>query len=96
VAAPPIDLLAGDFFGEPAKAAYRWMREHAPVYFDDTNNLWGIATYDGVLAAGARSRSSGGNVECYNDQAGPKCQGLIWGRSHGETELLGGGLVWNR
>ena len=24
------------------------MREHAPVYFDEANGLWGIATYDGV------------------------------------------------
>jgi cytochrome P450 family 142 subfamily A polypeptide 1 len=50
--APPIDLLAGDFYGETAKVAHRWMREHAPVYFDEANNLWGVATYDGVLAAG--------------------------------------------
>jgi cytochrome P450 family 142 subfamily A polypeptide 1 len=47
-----IDLLAGDFYGTAAREAHAWMRGNAPVYFDDTNRLWGIATYDGVLAAG--------------------------------------------
>jgi cytochrome P450 family 142 subfamily A polypeptide 1 len=47
-----IDLLAGDFYGAAAREAHAWMRRNAPVYFDDTNGLWGIATYDGVLAAG--------------------------------------------
>lgn len=47
-----IDLLAGDFYGTAAREAHAWMRRNAPVYFDDTNGLWGIATYDGVLAAG--------------------------------------------
>ena len=47
-----IDLLAGDFYGKVARDAHAWMRGHAPVYFDETNGLWGIATYDGVLAAG--------------------------------------------
>ena len=47
-----IDLLAGDFYGNVARAAHAWMRGNAPVYFDETNGLWGIATYDGVLAAG--------------------------------------------
>jgi cytochrome P450 family 142 subfamily A polypeptide 1 len=51
-AVPPIDLLAGDFYGEPAKRAYAWMREHSRVHHDDVNDLWGVATYAGVLAVG--------------------------------------------
>jgi cholest-4-en-3-one 26-monooxygenase len=47
-----IDLLAGDFYGGAAREAHAWMRGNAPVYFDETNGLWGIATYEGVLAAG--------------------------------------------
>jgi cytochrome P450 family 142 subfamily A polypeptide 1 len=48
---PAIDLLSGRFYVEHARDAYRWMREHAPVYFDENSGLWGVATYDGVLAA---------------------------------------------
>jgi cholest-4-en-3-one 26-monooxygenase len=52
---PDIDLLSGDLFGETAARAYKWMREHEPVYRDDKNGLWGIATYEGVLAVGRDS-----------------------------------------
>jgi cytochrome P450 family 142 subfamily A polypeptide 1 len=48
----PIDLLAGDFYGEPARRVYAWMREHSPVHHDDVNDVWGVATYAGVLAVG--------------------------------------------
>jgi len=48
----PIDLLAGDFYGERAATAHRWMREHSPVHHDEVNDLWGVATYAGVLAVG--------------------------------------------
>lgn len=46
-----IDLLSGDFFGDVARRAHSWMRREAPVYFDEKNEIWGIATYEGVLAA---------------------------------------------
>ncbi|MSO79661.1 MAG: cytochrome P450 [Acidimicrobiia bacterium] len=32
-----------------------WMRANAPVHFDEKNGMWGIASYDGVLAAGRDS-----------------------------------------
>lgn len=48
----PIDLLAGDLYGERAATAYAWMREHSPVHHDEANDLWGVATYAGVLAVG--------------------------------------------
>jgi cholest-4-en-3-one 26-monooxygenase len=49
---PPveIDFLSGAFFTERARDAYRWMRQTAPVHLDERNQLWGVATYDGVLA----------------------------------------------
>jgi cytochrome P450 family 142 subfamily A polypeptide 1 len=50
--APHIDLLAGDFYCDGARDAYAWMRRHDPVHFDEHSGLWGISTYDGVLAAG--------------------------------------------
>lgn len=46
-----INLLSGDLYGEVARRAYAWMRHKAPVYYDETNELWGVATYEGVLAA---------------------------------------------
>lgn len=48
---PDIDLLSGQFYVDGARDAYRWLRDNAPVYFDANRGLWGIATYDGVLAA---------------------------------------------
>jgi cytochrome P450 family 142 subfamily A polypeptide 1 len=49
---PPVDLLSGAFFLDGARDAYRWFQDHEPVFHDDANGLWGIATYAGVLTAG--------------------------------------------
>ena len=48
---PDIDFLSGQFYVDGAREAYRWLRAYAPVYFDANSRLWGIATYEGVLAA---------------------------------------------
>src|SRR5262245_13865324 len=64
VGAPPIDLLAADFYVHGARDAYAWMRSQAPVYFDEPNSLWGVSTYAGVLAVGrdpATFSSAGGS-----------------------------------
>lgn len=61
---PWIDFLSGAFFVDGAREAYRWLREHAPVHLDGNSGLWGIATYQGVLAAGrdpATFSSAGGS-----------------------------------
>jgi cytochrome P450 family 142 subfamily A polypeptide 1 len=50
-AAPPdIDFLSGRFYVDGAREAYRWLRDNAPVYVDGNSGLWGVATYEGVLA----------------------------------------------
>jgi cytochrome P450 family 142 subfamily A polypeptide 1 len=62
--APAFDLLAGDFYGDTARRAHQWMRANAPVYLDERNRVWGIATYDGVRTAGrdpATYSSAGGS-----------------------------------
>ncbi len=41
----PIDLLDGDFYARDAHAAFRWMRAHAPVFWDEKNRLWGITRH---------------------------------------------------
>jgi cytochrome P450 family 142 subfamily A polypeptide 1 len=45
-----IDLLEGSFYVD-ARDAYAWMRANAPVYFDERNQVWGIASYAALLAA---------------------------------------------
>jgi cytochrome P450 family 142 subfamily A polypeptide 1 len=40
------------FFYVDAHPHFRWLREHAPVYWDETadGGLWGIARYDDIMA----------------------------------------------
>ena len=40
-----IDLLDGSFYVDDPHEKYTWMRENAPVYFDEKNGVWGIASY---------------------------------------------------
>jgi cholest-4-en-3-one 26-monooxygenase len=49
---PAIDLMSGEFFGSDPFGAYAWMREHAPVYHDERNDLWALTRYADVKAAG--------------------------------------------
>jgi len=44
-----IDLLDGDFYADGPYATYAWMRANAPVYWDETNELWGISRYDDIV-----------------------------------------------
>jgi cytochrome P450 family 142 subfamily A polypeptide 1 len=44
-----IDLLDGDFYVQDPYTTYAWMREHAPAYWDETNELWGISRYDDIV-----------------------------------------------
>jgi cytochrome P450 family 142 subfamily A polypeptide 1 len=46
-----IDLMSGTFYEREPHDAYAWMRRHAPVYYDEPNDLWGVASYAGVKAA---------------------------------------------
>ncbi|HEX9064312.1 MAG TPA: cytochrome P450 [Streptosporangiaceae bacterium] len=47
-----IDLMSGTFFSADPYPAFGWMREHAPVFHDEANDLWALACYDDVKAAG--------------------------------------------
>ena len=44
-----IDLLDGDFYVNDPYTAYQWMRSECPVYWDETNELWGISRYDDIV-----------------------------------------------
>jgi cholest-4-en-3-one 26-monooxygenase len=44
-----IDLLDGDWYAGRPYEQWAWMRENAPVYYDEKNDVWGITLYDDVL-----------------------------------------------
>jgi cytochrome P450 family 142 subfamily A polypeptide 1 len=50
--APPIDLLDGAFYAGNPFPAFAWMRHHAPAYYDEPNDIWGITRYEDVRAVG--------------------------------------------
>ncbi len=43
--------MDGGFYGREPHEAYAWMRAHAPVYYDDANDIWAAASYAAVKAA---------------------------------------------
>jgi cytochrome P450 family 142 subfamily A polypeptide 1 len=46
---PPLDLLDGESYVSGAYERYAWFREHEPVAWDATNELWGIFRYADVV-----------------------------------------------
>ncbi len=59
-----IDLMDGAFIGREPYEAYAWLREHAPVFYDEANDLWGITRYEDVKAVSTDTSafSSAGGV----------------------------------
>jgi len=45
---PGVDLVAGEFWAGDPHTPLAWMRENAPVYWDEKGQVWGIAAYDDV------------------------------------------------
>ena len=48
VTRPALDLLDGEWYLDPFDS-YAWHREHAPVAWDEVNELWGIFRYDDIV-----------------------------------------------
>ena len=44
-----IDLLDGDWYAGGPYADYAWMRDHAPLYWDPINELWGVSRFSDVV-----------------------------------------------
>jgi len=43
---PDIALASGEFWGRNPHDELTWLRQHAPVYWDEVGQVWGVATYD--------------------------------------------------
>jgi cytochrome P450 family 142 subfamily A polypeptide 1 len=56
---PDIRLLDGRFYAGDPHRAYDWLREHAPVYLDETSNppVWAVTLYDDVMAVSKDART---------------------------------------
>jgi cytochrome P450 family 142 subfamily A polypeptide 1 len=44
-----VDLVGPDLYAGDPYPTYAWMRANEPVYWDEVNELWGIARYDDVI-----------------------------------------------
>ena len=44
-----LDLLEGAFYAGDPDPTYAWLRQHAPVYRDEGNSLWGVSRYDDIV-----------------------------------------------
>jgi cytochrome P450 family 142 subfamily A polypeptide 1 len=44
-----IDLLDGDWYARGPYDDYAWMRANAPLYWDETNELWGVSRYADIV-----------------------------------------------
>ena len=58
-----IRLTDGAFYGADPHPHLAWMRKHAPVYWDEAGEVWGVTRYEDVVAVSKDAqtwRSSGG------------------------------------
>jgi cytochrome P450 family 142 subfamily A polypeptide 1 len=47
---PEIRLMAGEFYVDRPLDHYAWMREHAPVYYDAGDDIWGVTLHEDIMA----------------------------------------------
>jgi cytochrome P450 family 142 subfamily A polypeptide 1 len=47
---PDVDLVSGAFWGREPHDVFTWMRQNAPVYFDETSGVWAITRYHDLKA----------------------------------------------
>ena len=50
------DLLDPVMYAEGADEVYRWLRDNAPCYRDETNGIWGLSRYRDVMDAERNTR----------------------------------------
>jgi cytochrome P450 family 142 subfamily A polypeptide 1 len=44
-----LDLLDGALYADDPEPAYAWLREHAPAYWDEANELWAVSRHADVI-----------------------------------------------
>ena len=44
-----IDLLDGEFYTNNPYKTYKELREDDPIFWDETNEMWGISRYDDIV-----------------------------------------------
>ena len=54
---PDIHLLDGRFYAGDAHRHFDWMRQHAPVYWDDASQLWGVTRHADVMELSKRPQA---------------------------------------
>jgi cytochrome P450 family 142 subfamily A polypeptide 1 len=54
---PEIHLLDGQFYARGPHPHFRWMRENAPVYWDEQGGVWGVALHADVMAVSKDSET---------------------------------------
>ena len=87
-----IDLLDGDLYAGDPYPTYAWLREHAPVYWDAQNELWGIARYDDIVRRvtnAVRVEGDAAHVEELDSEA----LGWLWNSNVRATALVLDGFV---
>jgi cytochrome P450 family 142 subfamily A polypeptide 1 len=60
---PDIDLVRGDFYANDVHRVYDWMRENAPIYRDEKNNLYGVSLHEDIMTVSK-------NAEIYGNHMG--------------------------
>ncbi|MHA7837825.1 MAG: cytochrome P450 [bacterium] len=51
-----IDLLDRRLYEGDPQETYAWLREHAPVYWDETNRIWGISRHADIVSISRDTR----------------------------------------
>ena len=47
---PEINLLDGEFYVNSPYEIFAWMRNNEPIFWDETNELWGVSRYDDIVS----------------------------------------------
>jgi len=60
---PNVRIVDGEFYAQDPHPHLQWMRENAPLYWDDAGQVWGVSLYEDVMRVSrdpARFSNSGG------------------------------------
>ena len=59
---PEIDLVRGEFYASDVQRSYAWLRENAPVYYDEKNDLYGVSRHEDVMTISKNSDVYGSHM----------------------------------